>query len=159
MIEFTLAAAIFFSALMAGFFFSFAVSVNLGLHKLNDKAYLQAMQHINRAVLNPLFFSCFFGANLFLIISTVQHYFIDSPKFLTLLCACIIYTVGVFGITGLRNVPLNNRLEQFQLSDSTETSLQQMRIFFEKSWVLWNTVRTLSALAVLACLIASILYF
>src|SRR5690606_1390156 len=156
MTEFILAAATFCSALIAGFFFSYAVSVNWGLEKLEDKAYLQAMQHINRVILNPAFLGCFLGANILLIASTFQYYLIDSPRFFPLLAGTIFYTVGVFGITGVRNVPLNNQLEQFVIDDATDTSLRNMRSIFERPWIFWNTIRTWSALVALMCLIVAI---
>lgn len=58
-----------FTALMAGFFFSYAVSVSLGLGKLSDKEFLNAMQNINKEVQNPIFFTCFFGALILLLVA------------------------------------------------------------------------------------------
>ncbi|QEE49539.1 hypothetical protein FUA48_08085 [Flavobacterium alkalisoli] len=50
------------TALMAGLFYSYSFSVNPGLGRLGDESYLMAMQSINRAILNPIFFICFFGS-------------------------------------------------------------------------------------------------
>lgn len=158
LLEIILGLTTLLSALLAGFFFSYAISVNPGLQKLDDTSYLSAMQYINRAVLNPLFLTCFFGTCLLLIVSTMVCFLYASPLFLPVSCAGIIHTVGVFGITAFQNVPLNNRLDRFDLLKSNDSSRSQMRISFEKPWVFWNTVRTLCSIAVLLCLVFSLIY-
>lgn len=49
------------TGLSAGFFYAWSVSVIPGTQHISDTSYLQAMQSINRAILNPLFFVVFFG--------------------------------------------------------------------------------------------------
>ncbi|PUB30697.1 putative membrane protein [Elizabethkingia sp. YR214] len=144
------------TALMAGLFFSYSVSVNLGLGKLADKEYLQAMQSINREILNPIFFVCFFGALISLPIATFQQYHHNQTMFLLLLLASLFYIIGVFGITSAFNVPLNNKLDLLDLTKASDISVKQMRNSFEKPWNNWNTIRTFSAvmsatLIIIAC--------
>lgn len=62
------------AALMAGLFYSWSCSVVPGLAKLSDANYLASMQAMNKAILNPVFFSSFFGTLLLLPISTFIHY-------------------------------------------------------------------------------------
>ena len=157
--EVLLSAAIILSALMSGFFFAYSFSVNLGLHKLDNKAYLQAMQNINKEVLNPVFYSCFCGALLLLITCSVIYFDLHSTKFYLLLCACVSYTIGVFIITGTRNVPLNNQLAVFDNITASEASLKNMRETFQSPWVFWNNIRTLSSFITLICLIISVVFF
>lgn len=159
LLEIVLGTTTLFCALLAGFFFSYTISVNPGLRKLDDASYLSAMQQINRAVLNPLFLICFFGANLLLVMATIWCFLLASPLLLPVSFAWIMHTVGVFGITARRNIPLNNRLERFDLLKSTDASRLQMRTSFEKPWVFWNTLRTLCSLATLVCLVFSLIYF
>lgn len=47
------------TALISGLLYAFTCSVNLGLGRLPDWAYINAMQSINRAILNPLFLLVF----------------------------------------------------------------------------------------------------
>ena len=54
------------SALVAGLFFAWSVSVTLGLARVSDSEYVSAMQSINRAIQNPAFFTAFFGAQILL---------------------------------------------------------------------------------------------
>jgi len=57
------------TALMAGLFYSWSISVTPGLKNINDKSYLEAMQAMNKAILNPAFFAIFFGSIVSLLLT------------------------------------------------------------------------------------------
>lgn len=156
--EIVLATAIILSALMAGFFFAYSFSVNAGLRKLNDKGYLSAMQNINKEVLNPIFFICFFGTLILLVLSAVLYFDIRSPKWCLIVLACIIYAIGVFMVTGVKNVPLNNELAVFDIGIAPEAALKNMRNHFEDTWIFWNSIRTLASFLTLVCLIVAVVF-
>ncbi|MET3026275.1 anthrone oxygenase family protein [Flavobacterium sp. UW10123] len=142
------------AALMAGLFFSYSISVSLGLGKLNDKEFLNAMQNINREIQNIPFFICFFGTLIMLPITSFVYY--KKQSFLLLFMATLFYSVGVFAVTAFINVPLNNKLELFELANATNASAKQMRNIFEDRWNFWNDIRSLSSLCsvffiILAC--------
>src|SRR6185436_7442102 len=104
------------TALMAGLFYAYSCSVNLGLGRLPDAEYLAAMQSINKAIQNPVFFISFFGTLAMLPLSAYLHY--GQPpymRFWCLLTATIVYLIGVFGVTIFGNVPLNETLAVFNL--------------------------------------------
>jgi hypothetical protein len=63
----TLAGATLTTGLIAGVFYAYAVSVNLGLAAQPDAAHVAAMQAINERIQNPVFFLSFFGAVLSLL--------------------------------------------------------------------------------------------
>ena len=85
------------TGLIAGLFYSYSCSVNPGLAKLPDGEYLAAMQSINRAILNPVFFATFIGTLLLLPVSTWLQYNEGASKsFSFLLAATLIYAIGVF---------------------------------------------------------------
>lgn len=130
-----------FVGIMAGFFFAYSFSVSLGLGKLGDKAFLNAMQQINKEVQNPIFFICFFGSLVLLGVSAFL--FKNQVGFPFLLLAFICYFLGVFLVTVFVNVPLNNQLDRFNLSTATANSANEMRNIFEKKWNYWNNIRTL----------------
>ncbi len=131
------------TGLMAGLFFAFSVSVNPGLARLENTAYLQSMQHINRAILNPVFLLCFMGAVVLLLASAWMHYSKPVPAgFWLTLCAALVYIVGVLGVTMAGNVPLNNALDTFDIAHATADKLQQMRDQFEGPWSKYHMVRT-----------------
>lgn len=133
------------TALMAGFFFSYSISVSLGLGKLGNKEFLGAMQNINREVQNPLFFVCFFGTLIMLTITSFLNY--NQHSFVLLFLATLFYLFGVFLVTIFENLPLNNKLEMFDISKATETTAKQMRNTFENSWNFWNNIRTVASLS------------
>lgn len=142
------------TALMAGLFFSYSISVSLGLGKLNDKEFLNAMQNINREIQNIPFFICFFGTLIMLPITSFLYY--KKQSFLLLFIATLFYSLGVFAVTAFINVPLNNKLELFDLTNTTNASAKQMRNIFEDRWNFWNNIRSLSSLCsvffvILAC--------
>ncbi len=144
--EIILAIAATFSALMAGLFFSYSFSVVPGLGKLTDAGYLKAMQSINKEIQNPVFFICFFGAIVFLPLVTGLNYSGRHLSFWLLLFATLIYYIGVFGVTILGNVPLNNQLEKFNLLNETTDVISALRERFENRWNFLNNIRTACSL-------------
>ncbi len=144
---------------MAGLFYSYSCSVNPGLAKLPDAQYLAAMQHINRAILNPAFFAAFFGALVLLPLGAFLHY--ETPagmRFWLLVAATIVYGAGLFGVTVFGNVPLNEMLNGFSIASATQEEITVMRQQFEAPWNLWHMVRTAAVilaliLALAACIV------
>lgn len=157
--EIILAATAICSALISGLFFAYTYSVNPGLHKLDDRTYLMAMQNINREILNPVFYSCFLGAPLLLIVSSVLYFDLSSPKFYLILTACLSYIIGVFMITGTKNVPLNNQLDSFDISTASSDAIHRIRLLIEDPWVFWNNIRTVFSFITLVSLIMSLIFF
>lgn len=141
-------------ALQAGLFYAWSCSVMPGFARLADREFVSAMQKTNRAILNPVFFASFFGAPIFLIISTVFHYH-QSSRFWFLLAATIVFLVGTFGVTMFGNVPLNNRLDHFDSESATDEEINLQRKNFERPWNNLNTIRTsASTIAVILTAIA-----
>ncbi|WP_118952118.1 anthrone oxygenase family protein [Taibaiella helva] len=146
------------TALMAGLFYSWSISVTPGIGKLQDAAYLRAFQEMNRAILNPVFLCCFMGAGLLLPAVTIAHY--AGPvktQFWLLLAATLCYLIGVLVVTMAGNVPMNNSLDVFSIETASATALAEKRAGFEHAWNRLNNIRTLFAtlsvlLVILACM-------
>ena len=131
------------TALMAGLFYAYSCSVTPGLSTLPDAGYIEAMRSINRAIQNPLFFTVFFGALILLPVSAYLSYSSVSPLRCWLLSsAATIYISGVFIVTAVGNVPLNNALEKFNSFDATKEDVAAQRTVFEARWNNLNLVRT-----------------
>lgn len=145
------------TGLVAGLFYAYSCSVNPGLGALGDKEYLAAMQSINLAIQNPVFFATFMGTVLLLPLATWLHYTPSpSSQFWLLVAASVIYIVGTFGVTVVGNVPLNNELAVANL-DNTRDILIKYRGAFETPWNMWHSIRTIAnvvafALVVTACI-------
>lgn len=156
--DFILTITLITTALIAGLFYSYACSVNLGLGKLSDQHYLSAMQSINREILNPVFFASFMGTLVLLPISAWLQYRTGiSLSAHLLLAAAVTYAIGVFGVTIFGNVPLNNALDKFDLHTASAVDMTARRTGFELPWNRLNTIRTIAAivslvLAVVACI-------
>ncbi len=148
----------FTSALVAGLLYAYSCSVNPGLGRLPDKEYLSAMQSINRAILNPVFFATFLGTTILLPLTTFLHRNqLEYIHFTLLLSATIIYLTGVVGVTFFGNVPLNNMLDKFNLQSSSLEEIASLRLKFEGRWNSLHTIRTIaSVISLLLILITCI---
>lgn len=143
----TLFLAIITTALSAGLFYAWVVSVIPGTKRIPDQAYLETMQSINRAILNPGFFIIFFGAIVLLGASTFLQYRIKiDSTFYLMLSATLIYLFGTLGVTMFGNVPLNNIVEALDLSNFTEVNFKNARHAYEEKWNQLNLIRTIAAL-------------
>ena len=60
--ELVLGAAAAATGLLAGLFYGYACSIMPGLHASSDRTAVEAMQNINEAIHNPVFFASFLGA-------------------------------------------------------------------------------------------------
>lgn len=146
------------SALVAGLLYGYSCSVNPGLNKLTDAGYLQAMQSINKEILNLYFFIIFFGSAILLPITSWYGYtHLPRACFLLLLAAAIIYLLGVVGTTIAGNVPLNEALAKFNITNATATDLVEQRKLFETSWNQFHLLRTIFSVVTAALVIIAII--
>lgn len=146
--------AVFLTGLSAGLFFAWSISVIPGTQRVTDEVYLQTMQSINRAILNPVFFAVFFGSVLLLGLSSIYEFHSSKLVFSFFLAASITYSIGTIGVTGLGNVPLNDQLETMDLTSLTEREISAFRTFYETKWNKLHAIRT--GFAVLSFLLALI---
>lgn len=144
------------TALVAGLFYAWSVSITQGLLRVSDAEYVSVMQSTNRAIQNPVFFAAFFGAQILLPVCVFLFYG-QSARFWLLLGAFFVYTIGVMGVTIFGNVPLNNRLDQFEMKTASAREISDARKNNETVWNNLNAVRTVSStlaitLVIIACL-------
>jgi len=149
--------AILLTGLSAGLFYAWEVSVIPGTKKIADHSYLEAMQSINRAILNPAFYTIFFGSLLLLFSSAFLQYKVTIDwSFWLILIALVSYLIGTFGVTMFGNVPLNEALDVVQLKGLAEDALGQQRKIYETQWNRLHTIRTVfSVLAFMAILLSA----
>ena len=136
------------TGLIAGLFYCWSVSVTRGLALLPDREYLLVFQQLNRAIQNPLFLIAFMGLVFLLPIVTWMHYQRPLPRtFWLLLCATLLYLVGVIGVTMLGNVPMNDALDVFDIDAASPAGIAAKRLAFEARWNSLNNIRTVSCIA------------
>ena len=132
------------SGLMAGIFFIFSNTVMSALARLHPPQGTAAMQAINRTILNPLFFTVFFGtaaACILLAVSLPWRW--HQPDAVYLLAGSLLYLVGVMLVTIVFNVPMNESLDTVK-PESVEAA--DMWAGYLTRWTAWNHVRTVAAL-------------
>jgi uncharacterized membrane protein len=140
------------AALMAGLFTAFAYAVMPGLSRTEDRAFVQSMQHINRAIINGWFLLPFLLPLPLLVLATVLAAKGHSPGALPWIIAALVLHAAAFLVTGTQNVPLNDTLDKLP-PDAAPDRLRDARAAFEGRWVRWNTVRAVLHTASLGALL------
>jgi uncharacterized membrane protein len=147
----SLIAATLATGLMAGLFFAYACSVMLGLRGAADRAFVDVMQRINVAILNPWFGVTFAGALVFTGLAGALHLGQDWRAVLPWIAAAFVLYAVTLAITFRINIPLNDELaaagEPDRLADPAA-----VRERFEAKWVRWNVVRAVTSMAAFGCL-------
>ena len=155
--DLTLACAVLTTGLMAGVFYAYAISVNLGLAEQPDASYVATMNEVNEKIQNPLFFPGFFGALVFPLAALIVHLpHRRSGRFRLIFLASLLYAGGSFLVTALANVPLNEELA-LVATDAPAEELARARAAYEEPWNFWNGVRGLFSLAASVALIGACL--
>jgi uncharacterized membrane protein len=109
------------------------------------------MQSIIVAIKNPLFLTIFFvTAALAALLGIAASLRWPKPGGLWLLIGSLLYLNGPFGVTLLKNLPLNNKLAAIKLESADESRFWNE---FCAAWGMWNHVRWLGALGASAAFI------
>jgi len=149
------------TGLMSGLLYGWSVSVIPGTKRVPAGNYVDTMQHINRAIINPAFIVPFMGIPLILAGAAVMQFRAgDHRRGWLLTGATVTYVVAVLGVTVGRNVPLNDALDAFDLRGSTSDAVERRRTTYERPWNRWHHLRTIAsvgsfALAAAAALVAA----
>ena len=149
-------------ALAAGLLFAFAVIVMPGLGHLGDRDFIRAFQQIDGVIQRgqPLFGLVWLGSALALMVGfSVGLGRLDGLEKALLATGVGVYLLGVQLPTFMINVPLNNALQEVDVSNGHEDAWRSAREGFERKWNRWNRVRTgLAALttAILVILVSRV---
>ena len=131
------------AVVVAGLFFAFSTFVMAALDRLVPAEGIRAMQAINVAVINPWPMGLLFGTALLAIAAVIAAFTSGSPSRPAALTGALLYIVGCVGVTGTRNVPLNDRLAAVEADDPAVYELWR---HYLTRWTVWNHVRTLASL-------------
>lgn len=142
-------------ALVAGLVFTFAVVVMPGLRALDDRSFLRAFQEVDGVIQrgDPLFVLAWVGSVLALGAAAVLGWgqLGGSDRTLLVLTAGL-YFIGVQLPTFVVNIPLNNRLQAFDVAEADDAACASARVAFEQRWNRWNVIRTVMAVVTLVLL-------
>lgn len=140
----TLAAALG-CGLVGGIFFAFSAFIMRALERLPPANGAAAMQSIDVTIIRAWFLAPFFGtALLCLALAVVGLLEWGEPEALYLLLGGLLYPVGTIGVTMVCNVPRNNALAAVAPESPEGTAVWARYL---PAWTMWNTVRTVAALA------------
>lgn len=154
-LQLLLIAATFLCSLVAGFLFAFAVVVFPGITQLNDKEFIRSFQLMDGVIQNsqPLFIIVWVGSVLAIIaLGVLGIWELDGLERYLIALAVLLYLFGVQLPTITINVPLNNRIQSFDVDEMSNQDLTKERQHFEPRWTSWNSIRT-----VIACLTSLLL--
>jgi uncharacterized membrane protein len=137
-----LLAALFATALISGFFYTYSISVMPGLEASNPAAAIQAMQGINAVIRTPIFACAFFGSFVFTVLAAALSR--RGSVLLPVIGAAIVYGAGGLVLTFIVNVPMNEAL-----ATVTATSPEAPAIWrdYANPWTAWNHVRAIASAA------------
>ena len=131
------------SALSAGFFYTYSISVMPGLAAADPSSAIRAMQGINAVIRTPVFAFGFLGALLFPFAASLAAWIGRARQVAVLaFLSAVLYGLGVFAVTFLVNVPLNEALAGANPTSDTAASLWAN---YYGPWTAWNHVRAVCA--------------
>ena len=135
---------------MAGVYFAFSAFLIAAFDGIDRAAGAAAMNAINRVILRSAFMPLFLVSTLAsLLLAVVALIGWGRDGSVEMLAGGILYLAGMFIVTMLFNVPLNNAL--MASPDSGDVWAR-----FVKRWTAWNHVRTLASTGAFALFIAAL---
>lgn len=139
--------AVLANGLQAGTYYTWASGVMPGLARTDDRTFVHAMQQANVAIVNPVFLATFVGAPLLAGLGLLA---VDASARAWTIAGLLLAIVTVL-VTMVGNIPLNDALDAAGPVDAI-ADLAAVREAFERPWVMWNVVRTLTSTGALGCL-------
>jgi len=140
--------AVLGSGLIAGAFFAFAAYVLPALSRLPAPGAIAAMQAIVAAIKGPIFLAVFFGtAALAGLLGLAAPLNWGEPGASYLLLGSLLFLNLPFGVTLMKNLPLNTKLSAMKPGSAEAARLWRE---FRAAWGLWNHVRWIGALGAAA---------
>ncbi|MGQ0682873.1 anthrone oxygenase family protein [Bradyrhizobium sp.] len=140
--------------LMAGLYFAFSAFIMAALGRIDQAAGIAAMNAINKVIVQSLFLPIFMGSTLTcLVLAAMAPLRWSEPGAAMWLAGGVLYVAGMFAVTMLFNVPLNNALAAVQPASSEAGALWARYL---SDWTWWNHVRTAASTLAFALFIAAI---
>ena len=110
--------------LLAGLYFAFSTFIMTALGRIDQAAGISAMNSINvvivQSIFLPLFMASTFASLLLVVLSLFRW---SEPDAWLMIAGGLLYVVGMFIVTMMFNVPLNNALAAVQPATSEAGTL------------------------------------
>lgn len=130
-------------AVIGGVYFTFSTFAMTAFAKIEQASGIAAMQAINDVILRSLFMPLFFGTTIaaaILVILGVINW--SAPSSLLLLTGGLVFVAGMFMVTVVFNVPMNDGLAAV-----TPANADAVWKSYLSDWTFWNHVRTIASLS------------
>jgi uncharacterized membrane protein len=137
--------------LQAGTYYVWASGVMPGLARTDDRTFVDALQNMNVAIVNPVFLATFLGAPVLAAGAAVAASGSARPWAV----AGLALALGTLVVSFAANIPLNDALEAAGRVDGIK-DLAAVRADFEDSWVRWNVVRAVLSTAAFGSLVGAL---
>jgi uncharacterized membrane protein len=136
---------------LGGVYFAFSAFIMSALDRTGAAHAVAAMNAINTRIVRSLFMPLFLGTTLG---SAVLAIFglLDFPARTLLVAGGAVYVLGMFGVTMIWNVPLNDALAAAQ--DKPDAGAAWTR--YRQQWTRWNHVRTVTSIGASALFVAAL---
>src|SRR3569832_1916047 len=143
------------AGVVGGVFFAFSDFVMAALARLPVPSGIAAMNSINVTVITPTFMTALFGTGLIclVLIAAVLFGWSQSGSY-WLLASAVNYVVGNPIVTMVFNVPLNDALAAVDPASANGAAVWANHL---NQWVMWNHVRTVTAIVAMACFIMALI--
>ncbi|WP_192245744.1 anthrone oxygenase family protein [Mesorhizobium silamurunense] len=143
------------SGVVGGVFFAFSNFVMPALARLPAAGGIAAMNSISITVITPTFMTALFGTGLICLVLIAAALFGWSQSgSYWLLAGAVIYPIGNPIVTMVFNVPLNDALAAV---DPASANGAVVWTNYLSEWVMWNHVRTVTAIVAMACFIMALI--
>ncbi|OKO71895.1 anthrone oxygenase family protein [Bradyrhizobium sp. AS23.2] len=140
--------------LMAGIYFAFSTFIMTALSRLDQAEGIAAMNAIIVDIVRSLFMPLFLGttvAGAALVVMGALR--VSEPGAVSTIAGGGLYVIGMFVVTMVFNVPLNNTLAAVGPSASEAASVWAAYL---KDWTFWNHVRTVASAVACALFVAAL---
>ena len=143
------------SGVVGGVFFAFSNFVMPAFARLPAAGGIAAMNSINVTVITPTFMTALFGTGLIcLVLIAAALLGWSHTGTYWLLAGAVIYFVGNPIVTMVFNVPLNDALAAVDPASANGAAVWTNYL---SQWVMWNHVRTVTAIVAMACFIMALM--
>ena len=142
------------TGLIGGLYFAFSAFIMTALGRIEPAAGISAMNAINVTIVQSLFMPVFLGTTLAsLALAVLAVFRWSAPGAAFMLAGGALYVIGMFVLTMVFNVPLNNALAAVDPASADGAALWTRYL---RDWTLWNHVRTIASLGACGLFIGAI---
>ncbi len=143
--------------LMGGVYFAFSAFIMTAFARIAPQSGMAATAAINDVILRSLFMPLFAGTTLAaLVLMGIGSFRWSEPGSFAMVVGGGFYVVGMFAVTMVCNVPLNNELVRLV---ATDPAAHEVWNRYVADWTRWNHVHTVASAAAASAFIVALVSF